>query len=61
MLERSFPLLESALRAQGGADGAPSGGNGERATPARPTPAGLDALLGQTPSDVDPAPADEDV
>jgi DNA-directed RNA polymerase subunit beta' len=49
VLERSFPLLESALRAQG--DGGapavqPPGGNGEHAAPPRPAPTGLDALLG---------------
>ena len=39
VLERSFPLLESALRAQGGGDGAtPPAGNGERPAPSRPAP-----------------------
>jgi DNA-directed RNA polymerase subunit beta' len=47
VLERSFPLLESALRAQGGGDGVtPPAGNGERPAPSRPAPSGLDALLG---------------
>ena len=49
VLERSFPLLESALRTAGG------DGNGERSpaparqpAPSGPAPSGLDALLGET-------------
>jgi DNA-directed RNA polymerase subunit beta' len=43
VLERSFPLLESALRTAG------SDGNGERTPPPerQPAPSGLDALLGE--------------
>jgi DNA-directed RNA polymerase subunit beta' len=48
VLERSFPLLESALRT--GGDGAGpttvSDGNGERSAPRPAAPTGLDALLG---------------
>jgi DNA-directed RNA polymerase subunit beta' len=50
VLERSFPLRESALRAQGGDGAAPAPGNGERPASPRPTPTGLDALLGDSPS-----------
>jgi DNA-directed RNA polymerase subunit beta' len=49
VLERSFPLLESALRA--GGDGA--GGNGERGEPRPAAPKGLDALLGETGGESD--------
>jgi DNA-directed RNA polymerase subunit beta' len=59
VLERSFPLLESALRAQGGPDGAtPPAGNGERPAPSRPAPTGLDALLGGAAGDGDAASDD---
>jgi DNA-directed RNA polymerase subunit beta' len=59
VLERSFPLLESALRGGGGDGATPApqatDGNGQRgeARPAAPT--GLDALLGggDVGSDVD--------
>jgi DNA-directed RNA polymerase subunit beta' len=59
VLERSFPLLESALRAQGGAPDGQGVGNGERPAPARPAPTGLDALLGEAPEGVDGASADD--
>ena len=55
VLERSFPLLESALQGGGGGDGAPAS-NGEGVAPptAEPiaspeTPSSLDALLGSGP------------
>jgi hypothetical protein len=49
VLERSFPLLDSALQARGG--GAPKNGEGLEPFPAQPAyqsevPTGLDALLG---------------
>jgi hypothetical protein len=62
VLERSFPLLESALRAQGGetATTIPQAGNGERSPAPRPAPTGLDALLGEVPGDgAGPDAADE--
>jgi DNA-directed RNA polymerase subunit beta' len=51
VLERAFPLLESAVRGASptgdGSSGAPaSDGNGQRPEPSRPAPTGLDALLG---------------
>ena len=47
VLERSFPLLESALRTGGdGAGPTVSDGNGERSAPRPAAPTGLDALLG---------------
>jgi DNA-directed RNA polymerase subunit beta' len=62
VLERSFPLLESAIRAQGGDGASPhgGGGNGERPAPPRPAPSGLDALLGQSPEPIEGAAADDD-
>jgi DNA-directed RNA polymerase subunit beta' len=49
VLERSFPLLESALRSGGYGSGAATtatDGNGQRPEQSRPAPTGLDALLG---------------
>jgi DNA-directed RNA polymerase subunit beta' len=63
VLERSFPLLESALRAQGGAAGGATpqqGGNGERSPAPRPAPTGLDALLGEAPGDGAGAASDDE-
>jgi DNA-directed RNA polymerase subunit beta' len=57
VLERSFPLLESALRGGETATPAASDGNGQRAE-SRPAPTGLDALLGG--ADVSGGDADEE-
>ena len=61
VLERSFPLLESALQG-GGSDGAPvSNGEGASTSVAEPIasaeiPSGLDALLGMSPDVIDEQP-----
>ncbi|HMP08063.1 MAG TPA: DNA-directed RNA polymerase subunit beta', partial [Lacipirellulaceae bacterium] len=60
VLERSFPLLESALRAQSGDGAPPAPGNGESPAPPRPAPTGLDALLGQAPESIEGASTDGD-
>ena len=63
VLARAFPLLESAIRTQGG--GAvekppiPADGNGERGEQRPTAPKGLDALLGET-GDGDEAAADDE-
>ncbi|MCA9236066.1 MAG: DNA-directed RNA polymerase subunit beta', partial [Planctomycetales bacterium] len=63
VLERSFPLLESALQAQGDSEPA-SSGNGQQASAAeQETPGSLDALLGgdggSEPSSDPPQPGGE--
>jgi DNA-directed RNA polymerase subunit beta' len=63
VLERAFPLLESAIRTQqGGASAtpAPTAGNGERGDQRPAAPTGLDALLGETGGDGDEAAAGDE-
>jgi len=51
VLERSFPLLESALQAGAGGGSEGNGEGSSMAVPVQDAPSGLDALLGENPTD----------